>query len=148
MFGSSWERNPSNISLELVQSNKDSKHLAWILKAKNDLFWSIKYDEEGIVINQYDKTEGIEIACRGCFPESNNVSYNEYSTKKQLKDILMKLDQMKATWKGTHILVDMEKIQFIENDEPMRFVLEFGEFVLGKKLTLGSKFEKTRQIDI
>jgi hypothetical protein len=148
MFGSSWERSPSNISLELVQSNKDSKNLAWILKAKNDLFWSIKYDEEGIVINQYDKTEGIESACRYCFPGSNNVSYNEYSTKKQLKDILLKLDQMKAIWKGTHILVDMEKNQFIENDEPMRFVLELGEFFLGKKLTLGSKFEKTRPIDI
>ncbi len=101
MFGSSWERNLSNISLELVQSNKDSKHFAWILKGKNDLFWSIKYDDDGIIINQYDKTEGIESAYRGCFPESNNIAYNEYSTKKQLKDILLKLDQMKETWKGT-----------------------------------------------
>ena len=146
MFGSSWERNPTKISLELVQSENDSKNLAWILKPKNDLFWVIKYGEEGIVINRYDKTEGIEGACRGCFPESNKVAYNEYSSKKLLKDILLKLDEMKATWKGTHILVDMGTLQFIENDEPIKFILEIGEFLLNKKLSIGSKLEKSRAI--
>ena len=74
-----------------------------------------------------------------CSPSQKLEQYYRILCKqpsKQLKDILLKLDQMKATWKGTHILVDMEKNQFIENDEPMRFVLELGEFFLGKKLIL------------
>ena len=139
MFGSSWERNPTKISLELVQSIKDSKNLAWILRSKNDLFcldWSIQYGEEGIVINQYDQKKGIKDACRGCFSESN-VAYNEYSTNKRLKDILLKLDQMKATWTGTH--------QFIDNDEPIKFIFEIGEFLLNKKLSMGLKFENIYQ---
>ena len=63
-----------------------------------------------------------------------------------MKDILLKLDEMKATWKGTHILVDMGTLQFIENDEPIKFILEIGEFLLNKKLSIGSKLEKSRAI--
>ncbi len=38
------------------------------------------------------------------------------------------------------------KLVEMENDEPMSFVLELGEFFLGKKLTLGPKFAKTGHI--
>jgi hypothetical protein len=82
-------------------------------------------------MNRYDKSHGIEIACRHCFPNANYIMYNEYSTKRLLKEILLKLDKIKAK----------------EYNEPIKFVLELGEFLLNEMLGKDTKLEKKRYLD-
>jgi hypothetical protein len=102
----------------------------WIIIGDN-ILCSIKYENSLIFINRYDKSHGIEIACKHCFPNANYVKYNEYSTNRLLKHILLKLDGMKAK----------------ENNEPRKFVLELGEFLINEILGKDTKLEKKRHID-
>ena len=152
MFGDDWKNNPLKVSLELVASDKDSKDLVWIIIVNNDYFLSIKYHEDGIVIDRYDKSGGIEGVCRACFPNSQRITYNTHSTDKLLKDILQKLDEMKTKWKGTYQAykmgenVGINKPKFQDSD-PIKFSLEFGEFLLNKKLPIGTKLEKNRKLN-
>ena len=101
MFGSSWKNNLLKVSLKLVESDKASKQLIWILTVDDDFFLSVKYqNDEGIVIDRYDRSHGIDGVCRECIPGSQFIEYTAYSTDKRLKDILQKLDEMKTNWKG------------------------------------------------
>jgi hypothetical protein len=94
MFGSSWKKNPTKISLELVRNlSSDPFDSAWIIIG-DKILCSIKYDNERIVMNRYVPKVGLDIASRACFPGSTDIEYKEFSNKKPLKDILNKLEAM------------------------------------------------------
>jgi hypothetical protein len=61
------KKNNSKISLELVGSlNSSLENWVWIIIGDN-ILCSIKYENSLIFINRYDKSHGIEIACKHCF---------------------------------------------------------------------------------
>ena len=67
------------------------------------------------------------MVCRAFFPDLDNVQYNEYSSNKQLKDILQTLDDMKLTWKGN-----------VNGNEPFAIVLS--GFLLNERISSSTKF--------
>ncbi len=125
MFGSSWEKNPTKISLELVRnSNSHPIDWLWIIIGDN-ILCSIKYEHPSIVVNWYGPEAGKNRACLACFPGSTDIEYKGYLTKKLIKNILNKLVEMQRNTIGC-------------------LAIELGEFLVNEKILPDTKFDNRR----